>query len=532
MIESTSGSKALAMTAVVVALALAGCGETSTSGTRGSGGGGSSGAGGGSGTGGIVPPPPPPAVDRTCRDWCANEPEGFSCHQGPVESVQACYEDCLEDYQREVGIQCGDEWIAIKDCEVDIECKDLFGDCDATAEAFDECVRLSANRDYCRTSCPDFDLAECEDDTTECADFAAANGYCEAQCPTQDRAQCIEQRTLTGTCDYAAATDSCRQFCSRQDLSACVEQWRSTGRCDFDSGVAACQGFCPSVGAPLDYCAEYWETTGMCPDGPPPPMTCVEASSMCSSGAIDPIDVTCSLADPPTQANGCNGSESIVNPASCTQTGSSVVHQLTLMQIHQNCNAGYDLDSCNGNSCSLGGLAPGEGVGGVDNALAGMAPILAGVGGNLGGVEQAFHDGICAGDIDIQFAINTNAAENCAIVQIRDGGALVDTVILNRSNTGCLSGTLGTLPLNIAGIPGTLENAIVRMTVSSTGFSDGILGATVDQGTAGTIMDVLIDGGSAVVAQVLDINEDLVGDSSVGCNALSTTLEIGGTATP
>lgn len=33
-----------------------------------------------------------------------------------------------------------------------------------------------------------------------------------------------------------------------------------------------------------------------------------------------------------------------------------------------------------------------EGAGGVDNALAGLAPVLSGVGGNLGGVNQAFSD--------------------------------------------------------------------------------------------------------------------------------------------
>ena len=527
MIESTSGANAFAMVAVVVTLALAGCGETATTGS-----GGASGTGGGSGSGGTAPPPPPPAVDRTCRDWCANEPEGFSCHQGPVESVQGCYEDCLGDYQREVGRQCGDEWIAIKDCEIDMECEDLFGDCNATAEVFDECVLLNASRDYCRTYCPEFDLEECQADTTECADFANANDYCESQCPTQDRAQCIEQRISTGICDYAEATDSCRQFCSRQELSACVEQWRSTGRCDFDSGVAACQGFCPSVGAPLNYCAEFWEDTGMCPDGPPPPVTCAEASKMCGNGDIDPIVVACSLAAPPAQANGCSGSESLVNPASCTQTGTTVIHQLTVMRVHGDCNGGYDLDGCDGNSCIPGMLGPGEGVGGVDNTLAGLAPVLAGVDGNIGGVDQGLHDDICAGDIDLTFAVDTNAAESCAIVQIRDGGTLIDTVLLNRSGAGCLSGTLGSIPISIGGMPGALGNAVVRMTVSSAGFSDGILGAAADQSTAEAIMEAILPGASAIVGQLLDINQDLVGEPSVACDAMSTTLEIGGIATP
>jgi hypothetical protein len=157
---------------------------------------------------------------------------------------------------------------------------------------------------------------------------------------------------------------------------------------------------------------------------------------------------------------------------------------------------------------------------------------LVGVGGNLGGVDQTFHDSLCAGDIDLQFVVNTNAVENCATVQIRDGNQLVRTVLLNRGNAGCLSGRLGTLPVSIGGVEGAFANAVVRMTVSSAGFSNGVLGATANAETAGAIADQMIDGGSAVVAQVLDINDDLSGDTSAGCNALSLTLEVGGIAIP
>jgi hypothetical protein len=96
----------------------------------------------------------------------------------------------------------------------------------------------------------------------------------------------------------------------------------------------------------------------------------------------------------------------------------------------------------------------------------------------------------------------------------------------------CASGTLGAIPLNIAGIAGSMNNAVVRVTVSAGGFSNGTLGATVDQATAGAIADQLIDGGSAVVSQVLDINDDLSGDTSAGCDALSMTLTIGGVVPP
>jgi hypothetical protein len=77
-----------------------------------------------------------------------------------------------------------------------------------------------------------------------------------------------------------------------------------------------------------------------------------------------------------------------------------------------------------------------------------------------------------------------------------------------------------------------MNNATIRMTISESGFSNGTLGATVDQATAGAIADQLIDGGSAVVSQVLDINDDVSGNTSAGCNALSMTLTIGGVAEP
>ena len=56
----------------------------------------------------------------------------------------------------------------------------------------------------------------------------------------------------------------------------------------------------------------------------------------------------------------------------------------------------------------------------------------------------------------------------------------------------------------LGAVSGALGNALLRVTVNQTaGFSNGVLGATVDQATAGAIADLLIDGGSAVVAQVL-----------------------------
>ena len=258
------------------------------------------------------------------------------------------------------------------------------------------------------------------------------------------------------------------------------------------------------------------------------------------NGDIEATDENCEppLADPPT-GDQCDGSESLENPATCTATENVVTHELTFMQILGDCNDGYDLDSCDGNSCSLGSLAPGEGMNAVDNALAGLAPTLAGVGGNLGGVNQAFYDGVCSGVIALTLAVDANVEESCAIVTLSSEGTEVGTINMNLSNlngeTGdvCASGTLGTIPISIGpegmAVSGSLGNAVLQVTVNqSAGFSNGRLGATVDQATAGAIADLLIEGGAAVVAQVLDINDDLSGDVATSCNALSMTLVVGG----
>jgi hypothetical protein len=276
----------------------------------------------------------------------------------------------------------------------------------------------------------------------------------------------------------------------------------------------------------------------------------------------------------PDQADACDGTEPIENPASCTVVGggsNAVTYQLTVMEVAGDCNAGYDIDSCDGGSCFPGGLAPAEGLDGVDNALTGLAPTLEGVGGNLSGVNQALADticgmtddpaaGTCSDDEDtactvdadctgdgatcnlddddcmlegtpanIRFVIDPTPGEGCANVTVlADGSASAH--ILNLSDDGCLSGTLGSIPLNIGGINGSLDNTVVRMTVSPQGFSDGQMGATIDEMTAVGIMEALLEGGGAIAAQVLDINENLNQDTTAPCNAMSATFEIGGVA--
>ena len=277
-------------------------------------------------------------------------------------------------------------------------------------------------------------------------------------------------------------------------------------------------------------------------------LECFDDGTSCMNGEIDPITPCCELPAPPDVANACTGDESLVNPASCTETGTVVTHTLTQFEILGDCNAGYDLDSCDGSSCGKGGLAPGEGEGGVDNALAGLAPTLAGVGGNLGGVNQAFSDAVCgmtdADDmvegcetmitpLEIGFAVDANLEENCANVGLLLGGQLAGSVIVNVSEPDgngnvCASGTIGSIPVEIGGTAGAFDNVVVQMTISEGGFSNGKLGATVGADTAVAIAEALLEGAGAVVSQVFDIADDLTGDNSQACNAISTTYTIGG----
>lgn len=293
---------------------------------------------------------------------------------------------------------------------------------------------------------------------------------------------------------------------------------------------------------PFGPCVDRWTVQVTCVDPASTPM-CRAPRDRCNDGQIDDFIECCEIT-PPDQDNACAGDERVENPASCTPTGNTVTHKLTLLELAPSCNDGYDLDSCDGGSCFPGGLSPGEGLEGVDNALTGLAPTLNGVGFNLRALNQALSDELCGfanvgsrcsiptAPIEVQFAVDANFEENCANVQVRSGPATND-VILNlgeptEDGTVCASGTIGTIPISLAGYPGRFENAVIRMTVSEAGFSDGLLGVTIDEQTAVAVFERLIQGGGAVIAQVLDISEDLTQDTDTACNAMSAAFAIGG----
>ena len=264
---------------------------------------------------------------------------------------------------------------------------------------------------------------------------------------------------------------------------------------------------------------------------------CVPNEFECQSAQIAPIEEMCEIVVP-NQPSACSGAESSENPASCTASMKPVTHQLNRMQLAPNCNVGFNLDGCDGQSCFSPLTEQLEGADGVDNSLVFWdEKCISGKGEDctpwdLVPLDQTFHDAICTGGIDIGFEVDANTEDNCALVTVLDGGEPVvgGPIPMNLSSEGCLSGRLGTFPLSLRGVQGTIENALVRMTVSSTGFSDGILGGTVSGPTAGAILDAIVEGLSAVRENSFDINADLSVDSAMPCDALSMTLEIAGAA--
>jgi hypothetical protein len=223
----------------------------------------------------------------------------------------------------------------------------------------------------------------------------------------------------------------------------------------------------------------------------------------------------------------------------------TTTYWLTQLEVLGDCNVGFDLDHCNGTTCIQGGLAAGEGRSGVDNGLAGLAPVFAGVGGDLGGVDQALDDSLCGitdaddsvpgcetvvASLELRFVVEPDVSEDCAIVTVFAGGVEVGKVNMNLSEPGCLSGKLPDLPVLILGEQGIFQQVFLATNLSTAGFSNGRMGVTMGTDTVVEVAEAILPGAGAVVGQVFDINEDGHGDTSSVCNALSATYQVGGVA--
>jgi len=278
---------------------------------------------------------------------------------------------------------------------------------------------------------------------------------------------------------------------------------------------------------------------------------CEPTTDRCRNVTGAPHEPCCEQ-EVPEQADACAGTESIESPTTCTATGDVITYRLATMELEGDCNVGYDLDQCEGQSCVPDGLTPDEGLSGVDNALAGFAVAAVGVGVDLHqGFNQQLSDALCGRTdfddevegcetdiipLDIRFAIDTNLDESCANVDVLAGGEEAGSAILNLSapngeESVCASGELGPMPLlAVDGQEGLLTRTVVRMTLSSAGFSKGLLGGVIDADTAVVLIGDLFPAGVTSTLFDIDASTPPTAEALTDCDALSATLRIGGIA--
>jgi len=402
--------------------------------------------------------------------------------------------------------------------EADIVCQAWCeAGCDDETGCYERCrLRLAQ-------TCGVHDLAlfqcaldrECSIYHSDCARDRGAIVLCEEEissaCAQCSGAGCFN---MGGRCDATGREGACR---IRVDSGQCAD----LATCSLNDG----DFLIPCVG---DVSCVAWP----------------QSERLCSNGEIAPIEPCCELPSPPDQPDACDGTESVENATSCTGDGPVVTYLLTQLEILGDCNVGYDLDGCFGRSCIQGGLTAAEGMDGVDNGLAGLARVVAGIGSNLVGINQAFSDHMCgktsdygetcAQDIpqlELRLVVNADVGESCAEVTVSSGATELGVVAMNLSDDGCLSGMLPDLPLEYPSTGINFSNLMLRATISEAGFSNGVMGATGNANFEAAISEALFPAGS-VINQLFDINEDLSGDYDYGCNAVSGTYRIGGVVEP
>jgi hypothetical protein len=213
--------------------------------------------------------------------------------------------------------------------------------------------------------------------------------------------------------------------------------------------------------------------------------TCsVTVATTCASADDCPATETCDFTACAANAD-CDVQGGCTDTGACTDTGTCSVTVATMCAIDSDCPA---TETCTGATACA-----------IDDECTDVACV---------GATACAADADCAGQ------------EVCV-------GAEVGVC---EGDTGCMSGQLGSIPVTLAGAAGVLGNAVVRMTVSPEGFSDGLLGASADSETAIAIATAISDVAAGVVDLTFDINSTVTQDTSAMCDALSMTLEVGGAA--
>ncbi len=266
--------------------------------------------GGGGSSGGLTEE----QADALCREYCGNELMGPSCGPGSNETIEQCYNRCLEEYGRRIDPSCplyaqcdSVNSFCLEEamwerygCPVSLECDDKFGDCNDAQTALNDCERqFREDTDaWCEQSCPDDTSCgqtgadtgntwgrvcrvTCEEDEncpsgTHCI---APPGYCALQC---------EWRELEDGTEYPYG---CRQG----------ETCDDRGRCQSEEPPPGMDG-CESLSSPPPGCGE------VCPSG---------SDSECEIGTFC-LNGTCS-------AN-CTATEGCEAGTTCNSRGRCVLN--------------------------------------------------------------------------------------------------------------------------------------------------------------------------------------------------------------
>lgn len=256
------------------------------------------------------------------------------------------------------------------------------------------------------------------------------------------------------------------------------------------------------------------------------PATCVDVS--CPDGAAEACpagDTGCTCSG---TATACTADATCTAPATCvlTDPGTCNTEDDDCLVPIPAAVITYEVDANSASNCATVtvrsiGACSGSGICSTTNATA------------------------CTSIIDCpagEICVNTTACDadtgdmGCTAPATCEGGGTTTSFLnlsaANADGNSCLSGELEPIPTLILTVPATLGNPSVRMTLSSDGFSHGVLGATIDEATAKLIAASISEEAVLVIPLAFDISETLTQDTSAACNALSMGLEIGGVTVP
>jgi len=318
------------------------------------------------------------------------------------------------------------------------------------------------------------------------------------------------------------------------------------------------------------------------------------------NGGVGGMEPACNTSPqaPPALEDACTAlSEppSLANPPSCDTAGvDSVDHQLTMLVSVKDTNIGFNLDakdtnskvcsggSNDGNACTLaedcpdgacvfanasciqGGLSSADGDNGVDNQVAGLLPVLAGIGSNLDNLDAALAAALCVDpeptfDLVIRLAVSETG--DCANAQLVLGGAVVQVCDTDSDNagtvcsadgdctngacadlsvpmnfvSGCLSGTLPiSVPISVPGetepVPVLVDNFTIAATADQAAGFSGLFAGTVEGDSAVALAAVLNPAAVDIVGLTFDILQSLADEPSTPCDSISLVVDAGGVA--